>query len=124
MTMSRPAYKLDTTCAGTDVAAETAAAMASASIIFRGQGETTYANTLLTHAVQLYNFADTYRGMYHHCITDAGTFYPSSGYMDELLWGALWLHKAHVAQNPAYGDGYLTTAERSFYEKTTTSYCP
>ena len=31
----------------------------------------TYADTLLSHAKQLYTFADTYRGKYSDCITDA-----------------------------------------------------
>lgn len=95
MAMSRPAYKVDPSCPGSDLAAETAASMAAASIVFRREGDTAYANQLLTHARQLYSFADTYKGKYSDCITDAGNYYRSwSGYQDELVWGALWLHKA------------------------------
>ena len=36
-----------------------------------GRRMPTYANTLLSHARQLYTFADTYRGKYSDCITDA-----------------------------------------------------
>jgi endoglucanase len=94
MQMARPAYRITTSCPGSDLAGETAAAMAAASIAFRPT-DPTYANTLLAHARQLYTFADTYRGKYSDCITDASSFYNSwSGYNDELVWGALWLYRA------------------------------
>jgi endoglucanase len=94
MQMSRPAYRVTTSCPGSDLAGETAAALAAASVAFRPT-DATYANTLLTHARQLYSFADTYRGKYSDCITDAGGYYNSwSGYNDELVWGAIWLYRA------------------------------
>jgi endoglucanase len=94
MQMARPAFKISSTCPGSDLAGETAAAMAAASIAFRPTNPT-YANTLLAHARQLYTFADTFRGKYSDCITDAAGFYNSwSGYNDELVWGALWLYRA------------------------------
>lgn len=115
MPMARPAYKISASCPGSDLAGETAAALAATSILFRTEGDTAYADSLLTHAEQLYTFADTYRGTYTSCITDASAFYNSwSGYNDELVWGALWLHKAKVAQNAAYGNSYLTKAT-SYY---------
>jgi endoglucanase len=94
MQMARPSYRITTSCPGSDLAGETAAAMAAASIAFRPT-DPTYANTLLSHARQLYSFADTYRGKYSDCITDASSFYNSwSGYNDELVWGAIWLYRA------------------------------
>lgn len=94
MPMARPSYKVDASCPGSDLTGETAAALAAASIVFRDV-DAAYADTLQEHARQLYNFADTYRGAYHECITDATAFYRSwSGYQDELVWGALWLHRA------------------------------
>ena len=108
MQMARPAYKIDASCPGSDLAGETAAAMAAASIVFRPT-DSTYADTLLTHAKQLYSFADNYRGKYDACITAASGFYTSySGYNDELVWGATWLYKA---TNDAT---YLSKAE-SYY---------
>lgn len=62
MPMARPAYKIDAAHPGSDLAGETAAALASASIIFR-DSDPAYADKLLLHAKQLYNFADTYRGL-------------------------------------------------------------
>ncbi|XP_069681406.1 uncharacterized protein [Periplaneta americana] len=107
MTMDRPAYKIDTSHPGSDLAAETAAALAAASIVF-WTSNSSYANTLLAHAKQLFNFADTYRGNYSDSITDG--FYKSSNYQDELVWGATWLYKAT-------GDSsYLTKAEQLYKE--------
>jgi endoglucanase len=37
--------------------------------------DSSYANTLLTHAKQLYDFANNYRGKYSDSITDAQSFY-------------------------------------------------
>jgi endoglucanase len=37
--------------------------------------DSSYANTLLTHAKQLYDFAKNYRGKYSDSITDAQSFY-------------------------------------------------
>ncbi len=92
--MARPAYKITASCPGSDLAGETAAALAASSMVFRPTNPT-YADTLLAHARQLYTFADTYRGKYTDCITDAAGFYQSySGYADELVWGALWLYRA------------------------------
>jgi hypothetical protein len=43
----------------------------------------------------LFEFADKYRGRYHESVRVVKSFYPSSsGYKDELLWAALWLHRA------------------------------
>ncbi|WP_036485569.1 glycoside hydrolase family 9 protein [Myxosarcina sp. GI1] len=109
--MERPAYKIDTNCPGSDLASETSAALASASILFRKTGDIDYANLLVTKAERLYEFADRYRGAYSDCITAAVPYYKSySGYQDELVWGAIWLHKAKQAQNYSYGGEYLSKA--------------
>ncbi len=108
MKMNRPTYQINATCGGSDLAAETAAAMAAASMVFRPT-DPTYANTLVTHAQQLYTFADTVRKKYHECITDAQGYYQSwSGFNDELVWGAIWLYRATNQQS------YLDKA-RSYY---------
>jgi endoglucanase len=90
----RTSFKIDQNCPGSDLAGETAAAMAASSMAFQAS-DPAYAATLLTHARQLYNFADTFRGTYVKCITDAQGFYNSfSGFNDELVWGAIWLFRA------------------------------
>ncbi|MEE1927105.1 glycoside hydrolase family 9 protein [Streptomyces sp. TRM 70351] len=108
MPMERPAYRIDASCPGSDLAGETAAAMAASSIVFAGD-DPAYSATLLEHAEELYAFADTHRGKYSDCITDAQSYYNSwSGYHDELVWGALWLYQAT-------GDAaYLARAEDSY----------
>ncbi|KAL0447764.1 UNVERIFIED_CONTAM: Endoglucanase 6 [Sesamum latifolium] len=94
MTTSRAAYKIDPSHPGSDLAGETAAAMAAASIVFRRYNPS-YSAELLKHAYQLFDFADKYRGKYDSSITIAQKYYRSvSGYADELLWAAAWLYKA------------------------------
>ncbi len=79
---------------GPTMAAEKAAAMAASSILFKTD-DAACSTTLLNHAIQLYNFADTYCGKYSSSITDAAGYYNSySGYNDELVWGAIWLYRA------------------------------
>ncbi len=108
MTMERPAFKIDRQNPGSDLAGETAAALAAASIIFRPTNSS-YADKLLENAEQLYEFADTYRGKYSDSIPDAAQFYNSwSGYQDELAWGAAWLYKATGDQS------YLNKAENYY----------
>ncbi|KAI3959265.1 hypothetical protein MKW92_011940 [Papaver armeniacum] len=64
-----------------DLAAEMAAALASASILVHG-------------AVTLYQFARDKRGRYNADNTDASIFYNSTSYWDEFIWGATWLFYA------------------------------
>ncbi|XP_015080552.1 endoglucanase 11-like [Solanum pennellii] len=94
MTTSRRAYKIDEDHPGSDVAGETAAALAAASIVFR-RTNPHYSKLLLVHAEQLFEFGDKFRGKYDTSVGAAKGYYPSlSGYKDELLWAAMWLYKA------------------------------
>ncbi|KAH7550143.1 hypothetical protein JRO89_XS13G0141700 [Xanthoceras sorbifolium] len=94
MTTDRRAYKIDPSNPGSDLAGETAAAMAAASVVFR-HSNPAYSSELLRHAYQLFDFADKYRGKYDSSITVAQKYYRSvSGYNDELLWAAAWLYEA------------------------------
>jgi endoglucanase len=60
---------------GSDLAGETAATLAAASIVFKNVN-LTYSNILLTSAKQLFDFANRYRGKYSDSITDAKNYYP------------------------------------------------
>jgi endoglucanase len=93
MTMNRPSYRITTTAGGSDLAGETAAALAAGYLFFR-DSDSTYAFRLLDHARRLYDFAYNTRAVYSNSISDARQYYASSGYNDELAWGAAWLHKA------------------------------
>ncbi|CAI0441173.1 unnamed protein product [Linum tenue] len=104
MTTDRRAYRIDPSNPGSDLAGETAAAMAAASIVFR-HSNPAYSRELLNHAYQLFDFADKYRGKYDSSITVAQKYYRSvSGYNDELLWAAAWLYQA---SNNQYYLNYL-----------------
>jgi len=108
MNMARPAFRIDASCGGSDLAGETAAALAASSMVFRPTNPS-YADTLVSHARQLYTFADTVRRKYSDCITDAAGFYQSfSGFQDELVWGAAWLYRATGEA------AYLTKAETEY----------
>ncbi|XP_045614938.2 uncharacterized protein [Procambarus clarkii] len=110
MYMERPSAKIDEQAPGSDLAGETAAAFAAASILFQ-EDDPAYASQILDIAKELYDFADQKRLEYHNSITDAAAFYRSwSGYGDELAWAALWL-------NRATGDAtYLTKAREHWDE--------
>ncbi|CAN6478684.1 unnamed protein product [Victoria cruziana] len=95
MDTPRTVYKVDKDHPGSDVAGETAAALAAASIVFRSR-DPSYSRILLKRAVSVFEFADKYRGAYSNSLHDVVCpFYCSfDGYQDELLWAAAWLHKA------------------------------
>ncbi|CAI8589303.1 unnamed protein product [Vicia faba] len=90
MDTPRTAYKIDANSPGTEAAAEAAAALSAASIVFK-KTDANYSSKLLSQSKSLFDFADKYRGTY----STSCPFYCSySGYQDELLWAASWLHKA------------------------------
>nr|AMH40387.1 glycoside hydrolase family 9 [Sipyloidea sipylus] len=93
MTEARPTYQINATHPGSDLAAETAAALTASYLLFKDVNST-YADILLTHAKQLYDFAWNYRGKYTDAFDDVRCCYNSSGYEDELIWGAAWLYRA------------------------------
>ncbi|EES00659.1 hypothetical protein BDA96_03G156900 [Sorghum bicolor] len=95
MDTPRTVYKVDARTPGSDVAAETAAALAAASLVFR-KSDPAYASRLVARAKRVFEFADKHRGAYSTGLAaDVCPYYCSySGYQDELLWGAAWLHRA------------------------------
>ncbi|XP_027347965.1 endoglucanase 2-like [Abrus precatorius] len=111
MTEERPLTQVNSSSPGTDVAAETAAALASASLVFK-EIDFTYSEILLGHAQQLFTFADTYRVSYSVSIPQVGKYYNSSGYGDELLWAGTWLY--HATKDPSYLDYVTEQNENTF----------
>ncbi|KAG7030209.1 Endoglucanase 17 [Cucurbita argyrosperma subsp. argyrosperma] len=101
MDTPRSVFKVDKNNPGTEVAAETAAALAAASLVFR-RSDPTYSKLLVRRAMRVFEFADKYRGSYSTGLKKyVCPFYCSfSGYQDELLWGAAWLQRA--TKNPKY----------------------
>lgn len=84
-----------------DLAAEMAAALASASIVFKDNK--VYSQKLVHGAKTLYKFARDQRGRYSDG-TEAAIFYNSTMYWDEFVWGGAWLYYA------TGNNSYLTIA--------------
>src|SRR5690606_41765555 len=102
------AWYMDDGCPGRDLAAGTPAAFAAASLVFRSS-DPAYANTLLTHARQLYTFAETApQQEYETCAPVGGIYESWSGFRDELVFGAIWLAQATSGTESA---NYLAKAE-------------
>ncbi|KAK9071438.1 hypothetical protein SSX86_010007 [Deinandra increscens subsp. villosa] len=92
-TEKRPTIQVNASYPGSDVASETAAAMAAASLVFKNQ-DADYSKLLLEHAQKLFEFANSYPGVYSKSIPVIQDYYNSSGFVDELLWAASWLYHA------------------------------
>nr|XP_008370239.2 endoglucanase 25-like [Malus domestica]XP_028957155.1 endoglucanase 25-like [Malus domestica] len=75
-----------------DLAAEMAASLAAASIVFKDQKA--YSKKLVHGAKTLFKFSRNERGRYSFPGTDAELFYNSTSYWDEFIWGAAWLYYA------------------------------
>ncbi|EPB90432.1 hypothetical protein HMPREF1544_02798 [Mucor circinelloides 1006PhL] len=93
----RPSYQVNRTAIGTDAVAISAAALASASYLFRNNlNDTAYADTLLNKAASLFNLADTAqpRNVYVNAIPAIADFYGTNNYTSQLTFAALWMYKA------------------------------
>ncbi|WOL01581.1 endoglucanase 9-like [Canna indica] len=106
MSTPRSVYKVTPSKPGTEVAAETAAALAAAALVFRTV-DGGYSKKLLRTAEKAFAFANRYRGNYSDSLSSVVCpFYCSySGFQDELLWGAAWLYKA------THNSSYLSYAQ-------------
>ncbi|KAH7836048.1 hypothetical protein Vadar_032291 [Vaccinium darrowii] len=91
MDTKRTVYAVESPNTASDVAGETAAALAASSIAFRSS-DSGYSETLLRTAVKAFQFADSNRGAYSDN--------PDIRDGDELLWGAAWLRRA--SQDDSY----------------------
>jgi len=74
-----------------DLAAEMAAALAAASIVFKDNKA--YSEKLVHGARTLFSFSRQQRGRYS-VGTEAAIFYNSTMYWDEFIWGGAWLYYA------------------------------
>ncbi|KAJ7966352.1 Endoglucanase [Quillaja saponaria] len=96
MKTPRTVLQIDEGSAGSEIAAETSAAMAASAIVFR-RIDRQYSRRLLNKAKLLFQLAESHKGTYDgEC-----PFYCSfSGFRDELLWAASWLYMA--TKKPLY----------------------
>ena len=91
----RPCYKVDKNNPGTDIAADTVAALASTALVFKYK-DRAFFNKLTEKAKLLYTFAKDNRGRAQDSLKDEDDRIPNNenGYRDELAWAACWLYKA------------------------------
>ncbi|CAA6654533.1 unnamed protein product [Spirodela intermedia] len=85
----RPVFECSS-CA--DLAAEMAAALASASIVFKDSE--TYSKKLVHGAETLWKFARKQHAIYSPQGTEASMFYNSTSFWDEYMWGGAWMYYA------------------------------
>ena len=111
-----PSYKIDSSNPGSEVAGETAAALAAASILFK-EVDSSYSATLLKHAIEIYDLADQYRGDYTAAVPSVQGFYSSfNGFLDELAWGAAWLYRATGEEKYLEKYNVIADAEYGVYD--------
>ncbi len=92
MQMERPSFKVTVNSPGSCVVAGAAASLASCAVVFK-DSDPSYAKKCITHAKQLYDFAE--RTKSDSGYTAANGFYNSwSGFYDELAWAGVWLYLA------------------------------
>ncbi|XP_070551253.1 uncharacterized protein [Ptychodera flava] len=107
MTMPRPSYPVNETHPATEVAGNGAASLAASYMVFKDV-DPAYANEMLRHAKELYEFAYNFRGTFEESIPEVP--FLSGSYGDELVNAGLWLYMAT-------GDEYYKEcAERHFDE--------
>ncbi|KAK7061604.1 endoglucanase [Favolaschia claudopus] len=122
---NRPSYSIDDTKPGTDAAASASGAFAACAALYSNRGfngsysapaslhDDTYAQTLLTHAEQLYSFAVNATGgqkTYQSSVPAIGEAYGSSGFGDDLTIAALFLAWASISTS------YYQQAEQYFQQ--------
>ncbi len=109
--MPRKSFLLTGSCGG-DILGATAGSLAQASIAFRRNGETAYADELLTAAETYYAEAITRPSTFNSCIP--GGFYGSGDYKDDWMMGAISLYWAAEEKAAGSGSGYLTDAQSHY----------
>ncbi|NLL73378.1 MAG: glycoside hydrolase [Clostridiales bacterium] len=105
-TYDRPTYYVATPSnPGSDVAGSAAATLALMYINYKDR-DLEYAEKCLTYAKDLYDFGMTYRGN-----SKGQSYYLPRDYLDELMWGSVWLYVATNDQT------YMDNVEKLMVEK-------
>ncbi|HEX8312797.1 MAG TPA: glycoside hydrolase family 9 protein, partial [Chthoniobacteraceae bacterium] len=116
----RPAYWVDSTTGGADVAGAVSYALASASIAFREYGNATRAGELLALSKKVFAWGDanrnattgTRRMTNGKPVTIANYPHRTNLYMPPMIYAAAWLHRADLsAATPGYTDAWVSHAE-------------
>lgn len=104
----RPVY-LCHSCS--DLAAEMAAALAAASIVFKDNKA--YSQKLVHGAATVWKFARDQRGRYSPPGSDPSLFYNSTSYWDEFVWGGAWMYLATGNSSYLYLSTHPTLAKHA-----------
>ncbi len=105
-TYDRPTYYVATPeNPGSDVAGDTAAALALMYLNYKDR-DAEYSEKCLTYAKDIYEFGMKYRGD-----SKGQSYYLPRTYLDELMWGSIWLY---VATND---DTYMDNVDKLMAEK-------
>ena len=82
----RPSFSITEGAAGSDLAGEAAAALAASSMVYRNLGDSALADDALSHARELFDFANKFRGIYTDAIPEAAEFYLYVLYIYIVSW--------------------------------------
>lgn len=86
-----PVYEVTPAAPGSDAVGAMGAALAAASVAFK-KVDPQYSEKLLAASLKAYRFASSNQGKYSVAVPDAAAFYPSSNWMDDVAFNALWLY--------------------------------
>lgn len=111
--MDRPSYCVTKDAPGSTVCGETAASLASCSVIYASV-DSEYSKECLTHAKSLFKFAEDTKSDAGYTMAD-GFYTSNSGFYDELAWAATWLYIATGE------DSYLNKA-KEYYDQACQDY--
>ena len=75
LNMARPSFSISSGSPGSDLAGESAAALAASSLVYRNMGDEALADEALSHARELFDFANNNRDVYTNAIPQASDFY-------------------------------------------------
>lgn len=90
----RPAYIYDRSKPAADLMGKVAAALAASSLVWKNE-DPGYSRLLLSRAEELWQLGHDRPGLYSNHYTDAtASIYKSSGYEDDMSYGAAWIYRA------------------------------
>lgn len=120
-TERRLSYAVNASAPGTDALAAASAAFSSGALLYGNNTsfnpdwttsvfrDDQYHDTLISYAISTYYLAqNSTKGLYADTLPDAGAAYKNRRYEDDLIWAALWLHKATAGNETT--SAYLTEA--------------
>lgn len=84
-----PVYTVNPGAGGSDVVGAMGAALGAAAVAFQ-RADPAYSKQLLDASIKAYQFATKHTGKYSDAVSDAGAFYRSSNFYDDIAANAIW----------------------------------